>query len=173
MESSTTTIASHSRVQFLAFMPLILGIVVVLAWLFSILFDKPPFSDYTRLLDQLNANQKLTIDLVTELNKYLISIGTALFSVAAFFLTTYKKGLHLLPISLAYLLSLVTLGGGYFFAFKVYTELISELSQKELGIRPGFSSIFYYLQSESILCAGASITLMSIFVYVFYARDAS
>lgn len=72
---------------------------------------------------------------------------------------------------LAYLLSLLLLGLGYFFAFKVYTELISNLTQGFLGIDPGNSRILFYLRMEFKLCCSSSLILLSMFVSVFFYEE--
>ena len=108
------------------------------------------------------------IDMINEINKFLISANSALFGLSGFFLNNYKHKIAMFRNGLAYLIALLLLGGGYFFAFKVYTELISNLTQGFLGIDPDNSRILFYLRMEFKLCFSSSLILLSMFVSVFF-----
>jgi hypothetical protein len=108
------------------------------------------------------------IDMINEINKFLISANSALFGFSGFFLNYYKSKIAVFRNGLAYLLSLILLGFGYFFAFKVYTELLSNLSQDSLAIDPDNSRILFFLKMEFKLCCSSSLILLSMFVSVFF-----
>lgn len=108
------------------------------------------------------------IDMINEINKFLISANSALFGFSGFFLNNYKHKIAMFRNGLAYLIALLLLGFGYFFAFKVYTELISNLTQGFLGIDPDNSRILFYLRMEFKLCCSSSLILLSMFVSVFF-----
>jgi hypothetical protein len=117
--------------------------------------------------DIKQSNEK-AIEMINEINKFLISANSALFGLSGFFLNNYKNRMAVFRNGLAYLLSLILLGFGYFFAFKVYTELISNLTQGYLGLDPDNSRILFYLRMEFKLCCSSSLILLSMFVSVFF-----
>jgi hypothetical protein len=155
--------------KFISLFPILFGVFVILFAAYYYFFQHPGFVIYPPI-KELSKSNELSINLVVELNKFLISISTALFGVAAFILTTYKKSISIHSVSFAFLLSLLLLGFAYFFGFKVYAEITANLAQGNLGLQPGNSWIFFYLETESILGGGASLVLMSIFVTVFYHK---
>jgi hypothetical protein len=127
--------------------------------------------DYTELPDgKFSESQKASLDIINELNKFLVSLNTALFGVAGFFINNYKFQIQKLATGLAYLLALGLLSAGYLCAFKVYAELTSNLTQGMLSLEPSGSRVLAYLKLEFIVCCGSSLTLLSIFVFVFFSR---
>lgn len=127
--------------------------------------------DYTELPNgQFTESQKASLDIINELNKFLISLNTALFGVAGFFINNYKFQIQKLATGLAYLLALGLLSAGYLCAFNVYAELTSNLTQGMLSLEPSGSRVLAYLKLEFIVCCGSSLTLLSIFVFVFFSR---
>lgn len=124
--------------------------------------------DYTDLKNgNMTDAQKQAISMVTDLNKFVISLITLMFGVVSFYLTHYKEKITLFwPLHLLGLMvSLLALC--YWFAFKVYSELTSELSQGVLALRPGFSYILYNVTLETIAFGLASVLAFGIFIMVF------
>jgi hypothetical protein len=117
---------------------------------------------------EIKPSNGTAIEMINEINKFLISANSALFGLSGFFLNNYKPRIALFRNGLAYLLALILLGFGYFFAFKVYTELISNLTQGSLGIDPDNSRILFFLRMEFKLCCSSSLILLSMFVSVFF-----
>lgn len=117
---------------------------------------------------EVKASHGTAIDMINEINKFLISANSALFGFSGFFLNNYKHKIAMFRNGLAYLIALLLLGFGYFFAFKVYTELISNLTQGFIGIDPDNSRILFYLRMEFKLCCSSSLILLSMFVSVFF-----
>lgn len=117
---------------------------------------------------EVKASHGTAIDMINEINKFLISANSALFGFSGFFLNNYKNKIAMFRNGLAYLIALLLLGFGYFFAFKVYTELISNLTQGSLAIDPDNSRILFYLRMEFKLCCSSSLILLSMFVSVFF-----
>ena len=149
--------------------PLIVAIVVVGVSIYFYFKLDPSFVNLQPLSDgKLSEAQNQTISMITELNKYLISLGTLMFGVIGFYLTKYKQEIHVNYVGPAFLISLILLGLVYYYAFRVYVQLTGELAQNALAIQPGQSRILYYLQMEFWTSLGSSLVLLFLFVYVFY-----
>ncbi|MFI5329822.1 MAG: hypothetical protein ACHQ2F_02125 [Desulfobaccales bacterium] len=150
--------------------PLIIA-VLILIMVFSLGFKRnPSFTDYNSLVNgNLNDAQKHTISMVTELNKFMISITTLLFGVLGFFLINYRKKIHIWWTASAYFISLILLSFANFWAFLVYSQLAYEFAQNTLAMTPGKSKTLYYLEMSFWTSAGASLILLFLFVFVFIA----
>lgn len=146
-------------------------LIVLLAFGISTYFwfnKKPIFVDFQALESgQLNEAQKQTISITTELNKFLVSLGTLMFGTLGFYLAKYKREIQIRLVSSAFFGALVLLGITYYYAFRVYSQLATELSQNALATIPGKSKILYYLEMEFWTALGAAFTLLFLFVYVF------
>jgi hypothetical protein len=154
---------------FITTLPIITGLIAI--WVCFNHFWEIKFiiPRYEPLLDgEVKESHGLAIEMINEINKFLISANSALFGLSGFFLNNYKHKVALFRNGLAYLLALLLLGCGYFFAFKVYTELLSNLSQGALAIDPDYSRISFYLRMEFKVCCSSSLILLSIFVSVFF-----
>ena len=127
------------------------------------------FPEYEPLLNgEIKPSSGIAVDMINEVNKFLISANSALFGLSGFFLNNYKSKMAVFRNGLAYLLALILLGFGYFFAFKVYTELLSNLAQDSIAIDPDNSRIIFFLRMEFKLCCSSSLILLSMFVSVFF-----
>jgi hypothetical protein len=154
---------------FITTLPILTGLVAL--WVcFSHFLEIGSISPQYEILTngEIKPSNGTAIEMINEINKFLISANSALFGLSGFFLNNYKNRMAVFRNGLAYLLSLLLLGLGYFFAFKVYTELISNLTQGYLGIDPGNSRILFYLRMEFKLCCSSSLILLSMFVSVFF-----
>jgi hypothetical protein len=155
---------------FITTLPIIIGLIALWVCINQYLenYDSV-FPRYKSLLDgEVKENQGLAIEMINEINKFLISANSALFGLSGFFLNNYKHKIALFRNGLAYLLALLLLGCGYFFAFRVYTELLSNLSQDALDIDPDFSRISFFLKMEFKVCCSSCLILLSLFVSVFF-----
>ncbi|WP_375444376.1 hypothetical protein [uncultured Fibrella sp.] len=120
---------------------------------------------FTRLNNKdLPKPQEMAINLTIELNKYIISIGAALFGLVGFYFNNYAQHFSIRSIKLAFLSSLLLLGLGGYYAFIIYSDLTNSLSQGLYPLNPGNSKVLAYIELEFILCLGASLSLGSIFV---------
>lgn len=102
--------------------------------------------------------------MITELNKFLISLSTLMFGALGFYLTQYGDTPPNVWEKIAFLTSFFLLGGTYYFAFRVYSQLAAELAQDALALRPGQSRVLYCLEMEFWCSIGASFILLSIFL---------
>ncbi len=154
--------------------PLIVALVVVAACIYLRFKLNPGFVNFEDIKPDtgLSEVQKQVISMVSELNRYLISLGTLMFGAIGFFLTKYRQDIRVNRVGPAFLISLALLGLVHYYAFRVYTQLTAELSQKTLALQPGQSKILYYLEMEFWTSLGTSLILLFLFVYVFYAGKA-
>ena len=158
-----------SLAELITALPVLTGLVGL--WIcFSHFLERGSiFPQYETLANgEVKPSHGTAIDMINEINKFLISANSALFGFSGFFLNNYKHKIAMFRNGLAYLIALLLLGFGYFFAFKVYTELISNLTQGFLGIDPDNSRILFYLRMEFKLCCSSSLILLSMFVSVFF-----
>ncbi|MGI4886200.1 MAG: hypothetical protein ACRYFR_14690 [Janthinobacterium lividum] len=118
----------------------------------------------------LLGSQTKAIELINESNKFLISINTALFGLAGFFINSYREMIRRYTAILPYLCSLLLLSVGYVFAFRAYSELIADLSQNVLDIHPASSTVLFYLRAEFVACCSSSITLLSTLAFVLFSQ---
>jgi hypothetical protein len=152
-------------------LPLIIGAVALIIFLITYREIRFIFPDYIELPDGvIKQNQATAIGMINELNKFLLSINTTLFGFAGFFLNNYKSTISSPINGIAYFIALILLSIGLFFAFKVYTELLSNLSQNSLDINPETSRILFYLRMEFEVCCSSTLTLLAIFVSVFFQK---
>jgi hypothetical protein len=154
---------------FITTLPIITGFIAVWICFSHFLEISSVMPRYEILTNgEIKASDGVAIEMINEINKFLISANSALFGLSGFFLNNFKNKINLFRNGLAYLLALLLLGFGYFFAFKVYTELLSNLSQDALGIDPDNSRILFYLRMEFKVCFSSSLILLSMFVSVFF-----
>ncbi|RZK19561.1 MAG: hypothetical protein EOO56_13930 [Hymenobacter sp.] len=118
----------------------------------------------------LLGSQEKAIELIDESNKFLISINTALFGLAGYFINSYREMLRRYTAIIPYVCSLLLLSLGYVCAFRAYTELITDLSQNILDIRPESSTVLFYLRAEFVACCSSSITLLSTLAFVLFSQ---
>lgn len=152
----------------LEFLPLIIPLIAIafITWyLFYI-----PLNDYKDLTNSISDSIKLATNTIIELNKYLISINTSLFGFGAFIMKDYQSNLKNKFIGLAFYLALFLLAADFYFAFRVYTDLLNSLAQNQIALHPNNSKVMYYLNLQFIACTGSSISLLSVFVSAFYVK---
>jgi uncharacterized integral membrane protein len=151
----------------LLYLPLTISILTISIFLLRLAKVAGIIVYFTPLnIQEFPKSQEIAINLTIELNKYIISIGAALFGLVGFYFNNYVQHLSIRSINLAFLLALILLGIGGFYAFLIYTELTNSLSQGVYPLNPGNSKILAYIELEFILCLGASLSLGSIFVAI-------
>lgn len=133
---------------------------------------KPKFIDLKDLPSGgLNEAQKQAISMVTETNKFLISLSTLMFGAVGFYLTQYKEYFKTESIiKVAFLSSFIFLGLSYYFAFKAYAQSLSELAQDAIAMKPHKSDTLYYLEMQFWTSISASLILLSIFVFIVFYK---
>jgi hypothetical protein len=131
----------------------------------------PDFVDLKDLAQgNLNEAEKQTLTMATELNKFLISLVTAMFGAVGFYLINYREKIQTKWVAGAFFISLVLLGFTYYFGFMSYSQMTAELAQGALGMTPSKSRILYYLEMEAWTFLGASLTMLSIFIFAIIQR---
>ena len=132
------------------------------------------FSDYgnSRLGGKINDAQKQTILLITELNKYILSINTLLMGALGFYLTKFPKITSKKWIEATYILAAMFFVTSFYYGFKVFSELTGNLAQDVLALQPTASDVFYYLKMSIYPSAISSLVLLVMFVLgVFTNRE--
>lgn len=149
-------------------MPFLIAGVMVLVVIYFAFKSKPVFVNYNNLVSgDLSEAQKQTITLSTELNKFLVSLSTLMFGVLGFYLAHYRKEIQVRWVATAYFLTLILLGLTYYFTFRVYSQLTSDLAQNAFAMIPENSRVLYYLEMSFWTSAGSSLILLLIFLFVF------
>jgi hypothetical protein len=153
-------------------LPIIVGLIALWICFNHYLEIGTIFSDYEPLIDgNIKPSNETAIDMINEVNKFLISANSALFGLSGFFLNNYKRKMAVFRNGLAFLLALILLGCGYYFAFRVYTGLLDNLGQDAIDIDPDSSQILFFLRMEFKLCFSSSLVLLSMFVSVFFYEE--
>lgn len=148
--------------------PLIVAAIMIGVFGYFLFAGEPRYVNLEPILaGKLSDVQIQTISIITELNKYLVSLCTLMFGAIAFFLVKYKKEIIIAWVASALSISLLFLGLTYYYAFLVYSRLTSELAQNVFAIKPDQSRLLYYLTMEFWSSIGASIILLAIFIQVF------
>lgn len=106
--------------------------------------------------------QMQTLDMVKELNAYLVSMVTLMFGGLGWYLSQYRAGSGLflrgVIFSIAGFLALA-----YWYAGRVYAEMAAELAQQALGVQPGASRILYWLELEFAASGIAGVLVLLVF----------
>jgi hypothetical protein len=127
----------------------------------------PKAKDFAVGNEPMSPLEEKAIDLLVEINKYLMGIATALFAVVAFYLKSYRRALRR-RLALSCLVSaLAFLVLGYVSSFFAYSELLSDMAANNLGIRPGKSVIVHFLSCEAYACGSATVILFSLIIMQF------
>jgi hypothetical protein len=114
---------------------------------------------------ELTEAQEQTIDIVKELNGYLISLTTLMFGGLGWYLTQQRPS-PTMPLQTAFFSAACLLVMSFRFAAMTYAELTSELGQNVLGLVAGQSRVLYYLELQVIACGTAAVLILVIFADV-------
>ena len=165
------TIMKNLLRSFWSYVPLLIGLAGILIVIYFHLESKPGFVNYSTLQSgNLNEAQKHAVTMAVELNKFIISINTLMFGVLGFFINHYKKEIQVKRVAFAYFLSLILLALTFYYSFRVYSQLTSDLAQNAFAMTPKTSKVLYYLEMAFWSFASSSSVLLSIFISVFIAR---
>ena len=111
---------------------------------------------------QLTDAQTQTIEMVKELNAYLVSMVTLMFGGLGWYLTQYRPGSGLL-LRGVFFSTVGFLALAYWYAGRVYAEVAAELAQQALGVQPGASRILYWLELEFAASGVAGVLILVVF----------
>ena len=110
----------------------------------------------------LTEAQTQTLDMVKELNAYLISMTTLMFGGLGWYLSQYRPTSS--PIIRAVFFSTVGfLVLASWYAAMAYARIASDLSQNALNFKPGESLVLFYVQLEFAACAVAAFLVLFVF----------
>lgn len=106
--------------------------------------------------------QDKTIDMVKELNAYLISMTTLLFGGLGWYLTKHPRP-SAFWVQAAFFGAAACLVASFWNAAMTYAEMTTELGQNVIGLIAGKSRVLYYLELEVMACGAAAILILAIF----------
>ena len=110
----------------------------------------------------LTPAQAYTLDMVRQLNSFLVSMTTLMFGSLGWYLSQYRSSIA--PLTRAVFFSTVgLLALAFWYAAQTYAETVAELSQDVLGVTPGESRILFYLELEFTVCAIAGVLILLVF----------
>ena len=106
--------------------------------------------------------QDKTIDMVKELNGYLISMTTLLFGGLGWYLTKHPRA-STFWVQAFFFGAAACLVVSFWQAAMTYAEMTSELGQNVIGLIAGKSRVLYHLELELMACGAAAILILAIF----------
>jgi hypothetical protein len=143
-----------------------LGIAIMLMTAYALLahaLRHPSFVDLVTLKDGAVSEAQLqAVDMVKELNTYLVSTTTLLLGGLGWYLSQYRPPKSRI-VHMAFFASVAFLTLAYIYAGLTNVELTDELAQNSLALKPGFSLVLYYLEMEIWTCGIASVLMLSVF----------
>lgn len=111
---------------------------------------------------ELTDAQTMTLDMVKELNAYLVSMVTLMFGALGWYLSQYRAGSGLF-LRTVFFSTVGFLALAYWYAGRVYAEIAAELAQQALGVQPGASRILYWLELEFAASGVAGVLVLLVF----------
>lgn len=151
--------------------PWLIGLIALGIPIYFWISKAPTFVDLETLQSgNLTKAQEQALSMVMELNKFLISLVTLTFGGVGFLLMHYRKNITVVPITIAFLIALVLLGTSYYFSFLTFSRVAAELAQNAIGLEPGKSRVFYYLELEFWTFLGASLIMLFLFTFVVFSE---
>jgi uncharacterized membrane protein len=136
--------------------------VLVPVLIVIVLWPAPPF-DNLDVITTFTEQQKQTVAMVVEMNKYLISASTLLFGALAYCLSRLDSNVSrqkLIPL----IGIVILLGTASGCAALAYSRLLSELAINRIGLVPGDSRVLDALDKEFFSAAGASVLVLIVFI---------
>ena len=123
----------------------------------------PPLVDLTALANgAITEAQGQAVDMVKELNTYLVSTTTLLLGGLGWYLSQYKPPKSRI-VHTAFFASVAFLTLALVYAGMTNVELTDELAQNSLALDPGRSSILFYLEREIWTCGIAAVLMLGVF----------
>ena len=147
-------------------LPIILSCIFIIFFILSYFSNKPVADLPTDITKIGKENVEMSVSIIQEMNKYLVSISTALFGVCGFFLNNNKNNINKGSIGYAYLISLIFLGLSFFYAFNVYAGLTNNIVQGKISLTPGTSDVLFDLEMEFLTCSLVATQIF--FIYLLF-----
>src|SRR5262245_34651192 len=123
----------------------------------------PQFVDLVTLTNgAVSDAQSHALDMVKELNTYLVSTTTLLLGGLGWYLSQYRPPKSRV-VHTVFFASVVFLTLAYIYAGLTNVELADELAQNSLALKPGSSLVLYYLEMEIWTCGIASVLMLGVF----------
>ena len=123
----------------------------------------PPLVDLTPLTNgAITDAQGQSVDMVKELNTYLVSTTTLLLGGLGWYLSQYKPPTSPI-VHAAFFTSVAFVVLALIYAGMTNVELTDELAQNSLALVPGRSSILFYLEREIWTCGIAAVLMLGVF----------
>jgi hypothetical protein len=106
--------------------------------------------------------QSQAIDMVKELNTYLVSTTTLLLGGLGWYLSQYRPPKSAI-VHTAFFASVAFLTLAYVYAGLTNVELTDELAQNSIALTPTTSLVLFYLEHEIWTCGIASVLMLAVF----------
>ena len=150
--------ANRKPLAFVGPVVFVLLFAVIVQWL-----REPDAVNFETLTQgTLTDAQAQTLDMVKELNAYLVSMVTLMFGGLGWYLSQYRVSSG--PLLRGVFFSTVgLLALAYWYAGRVYAEIAAELAQQALGVQPGASRILYWLELEFAASGVAGVLVLLVF----------
>ena len=144
--------------------PLGAALVVVAAfWIAAPHWLEPRFVDLAKLADgSLTDSQSSAIDMVKELNGYLVSTTTLLLGGLGWYLSQYRPPTSRV-VHAAFFASVGFVILALIYAGLTDVQLADELAQTSIALTPGTSRILYYLEMEIWTCGISAVLMLGVF----------
>ncbi|HKE88153.1 MAG TPA: hypothetical protein VKB50_30565 [Vicinamibacterales bacterium] len=144
--------------------PLAIAIILMCTYaLLAFFVRQPTFVNLTPLENgELTAAQLQAIDVVKELNTYLVSTTTLLLGGLGWYLSQYQPPKSKI-VHTAFFASVAFLILAYAYAGLTNVELTDELAQNSLALQPRTSLVLHYLEMQIWTCGIASILMVAVF----------
>ena len=143
-----------------------LGIAITAMAVYALLAQfvwRPTLVDLVALKDgEVSAAQSQTVDMVKELNTYLVSTTTLLLGGLGWYLSQYRPPKSAI-VHTVFFGSVAFLTLAYVYAGLTNVELTDELAQNSLALTPKTSLVLYYLEMEIWTCGIASVLMLGVF----------
>jgi hypothetical protein len=111
---------------------------------------------------ELTEAQEQAIDMVKELNAYLISMTTLMFGALGWYLTHHRPS-PTMWLQTGFFSAAGLLVVSFWFAAMTYAELTAELGQNLIGLVARHSRVLYYLEMEVAAAGAATVLILVIF----------
>ena len=111
---------------------------------------------------ELTEAQEQTIEMIKQLNGYLISLATLMFGGLGFYLTQHRPSLRM-PQQTAFFAAACLLVLSFWFATMTYSQVATELAQNLIALVPGRSRVLYYVEMEVTTAGAAAVLLLALF----------
>lgn len=111
---------------------------------------------------ELTGAQQQTIDMVKELNGYLISMTTLMFGGLGWYLTQHRPSPGMW-LQAAFFAAAALLAVSFWYAGMTYAELTAELGQNLIGLVARHSRVLYDLEMEMTASGVAALLILVIF----------